>query len=62
MNNLKQLIEEKGFTQTHLAKKLNVTKQTLTNWCKGYTSPNIIQAQKLKEVLGLNSIDELINK
>ena len=58
--NLDNILKEKGIMQIHLAKKLNVTKQTITNWCKGYTSPTLDQAQKLKEVLNLNSIDDLI--
>lgn len=60
--NLSKILEDKGMMQIRLAKKLNVSKQTITNWCKGYTSPTLDQAQKLKEVLNLKSIDELVSK
>jgi len=62
MNNLKQIIEKKGIKQTYLAKELEVSKQTITNWIKGYSQPDIKQAQKIKEILDLKSIDELIEK
>jgi len=60
--NLKKILEEKGIKQIYLAKKLNVSKQTLTNWCKGYTSPTLEQAQKLKEIINLKTIDELVKE
>lgn len=62
MNNLKQIIEEKGIKQAYLAKQINVSKQTITNWIKGYSQPDIKQAQKIKEILNLKSIDELLEK
>ena len=62
MNKLKELIDGKGIRQTYLAEKLNVSKQTITNWVKVYSSPDINQAQKLKEILNLDSIDQLTVK
>ena len=61
MNNLKKLIENSGLKQIFIAQKLGVTNQTITNWVMGKYSPNIVEAQKLKEILGLDSIDELVD-
>ena len=61
MNNLKRLIKESGITQVFIAKKVGVTKQTISNWVIGKYIPNIIEANKLKKILGLNNIDELLD-
>ena len=60
--NLNKLIKKSGYKKEKIAEFMNVSIWTITNWCKGYTSPTLEQAQKLKEVLGLTTIDELINK
>lgn len=59
--NLNVLIKKSGYKKEFIAQQTKVSIYTITNWCTGKTSPNIIQAQKLKEVLGLESIDELIS-
>ena len=61
MNNLSKLIDRSGLKKTFIAKRVGVTKQTISNWVMGRYSPNIIEAQKLKEILGLDSIDELVD-
>jgi len=58
--NLKEIIKVKGYRKDYISKLMNVSLHTLNNWIRGYTSPTLEQAQKLKEVLNLNSIDELI--
>ncbi len=58
--NLNILIKKSGYKKEFIAQQLNVSIWTITNWCKGYTSPTLEQAQKLKEVLNLKSIDELV--
>ena len=50
-----------GYKKEHIAKYVGVSIFTITSWCKGHTYPTIKQAQKLKEILGLDSIDELID-
>jgi transcriptional regulator with XRE-family HTH domain len=59
---INELIKISGYKKEYIAQKMEVSIYTITNWCKGYTSPTLEQAQKLKEVLGLKSIDELIKK
>lgn len=62
MNKLGEIIKNSGLKKEHIAKELNVSVHTITNWVKGHTCPTVNQAQKLKEILNLKSIDELIEK
>lgn len=62
MMKLKEIIKSKGLKQDFIAEQIGVSKHTITNWVKGHTSPDLFQAQKLKEILNLISIDELIDK
>jgi len=62
MANLNEQIRKSGLKKKYIADKLGINLNTITNWVKGYSSPNINQAQQLKEILHLKSIDELINK
>lgn len=41
-----------GFTQEILARTLNCTKGTISNWENGYSSPSLNDAIVLSEVLG----------
>jgi len=58
--NLKELIKVKGYRKDYIIKRMGISLHTLNNWIRGYTSPTIKQAQQLKEILNLKSIDELI--
>ena len=58
-NNIYNLRKEKGFSQEKLAEKINVTRQTISNWELGETSPNPEQLILLSESLN-KSIDELV--
>lgn len=51
--------KEKGFSQEILAGKVNVTRQTISNWELGETSPNPEQLILLSGALD-KSIDELV--
>lgn len=54
-----KLRKEKGFSQEQLGEKIQVTRQTVSNWELGETSPNPEQLKKLSKVLNI-SIDELL--
>ena len=58
-NNIYNSRKEKGFSQEKLAEKINVTRQTISNWELGETSPNPEQLILLSESLN-KSIDELV--
>lgn len=53
------LRKEKGLTQEQLAEKLNVTRQTISNWEVNETTPDIIQAKNLAIIFSV-SLDELV--
>ncbi len=57
--NIYALRKEKGFSQEILAEKVNVTRQTISNWELGETSPNPEQLILLSGALD-KSIDELV--
>ena len=57
--NIYTLRKEKGYSQENLAEKVNVTRQTISNWELGETSPNPEQLILLSKALD-KSIDELV--
>ena len=58
-NNIYNSRKEKGLSQEKLAEKINVTRQTISNWELGETSPNPEQLILLSITLN-KSIDELV--
>ena len=57
---LSKLRKGKNLTQEALAEKLNVTRQTISKWELGETSPNIEQVKEIAKVFNV-SIDSLIS-
>lgn len=57
--NIYNLRKEKGFSQEYLAEKLNVSRQTISNWELGETSPNPEQLLLLSKTLEV-SVDRLL--
>ena len=58
--NIFKLRKKLGLSQEELGEKINVTRQTISNWELGETSPNPEQLKQLSKVLNV-SIDELLN-
>ena len=58
-NNIQTLRKKKGLSQEKLAEKINVTRQTISNWELGETAPNPEQLILLSKELDI-SIDELV--
>lgn len=54
MNILKQLREEKGFSQRYLAEKCGVVRQTITMIEAGVNHPSVPLAKKLGKVLDVD--------
>ena len=50
-DNIKMLRKSKGFTQEELAIRLNVVRQTVSKWEKGFSVPDAETLQKLADVL-----------
>ena len=56
--NIHELRKKKKLSQEQIAEKINVTRQTVSNWETGQTVPDLYQAKELAKVLEI-SIDEL---
>ena len=54
-----ELRKKNGLSQEQLGEKINVTRQTISNWELGETSPNPEQLKLLSKELNV-SIDELL--
>ena len=50
-DNIKNLRKQKGYTQETLAQALNIVRQTVSKWEKGYSVPDADMLEKLAEVL-----------
>ena len=59
-NKILELRKKKGLSQEELGEKVNVTRQTISNWELGETSPNPEQLKLLSKELNI-SIDELLD-
>ena len=57
--NIEQLRKKYNLTQEVLAEKLNVTRQTISNWEQGITYPNPEQLLTLSKTFNI-SVDELL--
>lgn len=58
-NMILELRKKKGLSQEQLGEKVNVTRQTISNWELNETTPNPEQLKLLSKALGV-SIDELL--
>ena len=52
-NNLSKLIEESPYKREYVRKYVNVSRNTLTNWCTGKTYPSVPQLLKLAKLLNV---------
>ena len=54
MKILDEFIKEvKKFGQTKASELSGVNLKTITNWCQGITTPTLVKAQKVADVMGL---------
>ncbi|WP_282801173.1 helix-turn-helix transcriptional regulator [Secundilactobacillus kimchicus] len=58
---LKELRKLKGFSQSELAKYVNVSQQTIGSWEVGRSEPNIETLQRLASLFGV-TVDYLLGK
>ena len=59
-NKILELRKKTGLSQEQLGEKVNVTRQTISNWELGDTAPNPEQLKLLSQMLHI-SIDELLD-
>ena len=58
-DNIKNYRKQKGYTQETLAQSLNIVRQTVSKWEKGYSVPDADMLEKLSEVLEVSVSDLL---
>ena len=59
-NKILQLRKKNGLSQEQLGEKVEVTRQTISNWELGETAPNPEQLKKLSKAFNV-SIDEILD-
>ena len=59
-NRILELRKKTGLSQEQLGEKVNVTRQTISNWELGETAPNPEQLKLLSQIFHI-SIDELLD-
>ena len=59
--NIKTLRKQKGYSQETLAQELNVVRQTVSKWEKGYSVPDALMTEKLAELFEV-SVGELLGE
>ena len=59
MKTIRQLREERGWTQFELAGKVNVTPSTVYNWERGKFEPRYSQLRALSEAFGV-AMDDIV--
>ena len=57
---LLQLRKSHKLSQEKLAEKLNVSRQTISKWELGESSPDLKQSKQLSKIFNI-SLDELVN-
>jgi transcriptional regulator with XRE-family HTH domain len=56
---LRSLVDESGYRQDHIAKKMNVSEASLSRWLNGGAQLPVMQAKPLADALG-SSIDTIV--
>lgn len=59
--NLKEILREKNVTQRELAKRLDITPQSVNDWCKGKSMPRMRKIDKICHCLNVTRSDLLEN-
>lgn len=57
--NIKKLRKDNGYSQETLAQQLNVVRQTVSKWEKGYSVPDAVMLERIAELFDV-SVDELL--
>ncbi|MCQ2462659.1 MAG: helix-turn-helix domain-containing protein [Clostridia bacterium] len=58
-DNIRNLRKQKGYTQDTLAQELNVVRQTVSKWEKGYSVPDALMLEKIAELFEVSVSDLL---
>lgn len=61
MNRIKEILKEKGISQTWLAKKMNKSYPTINEYARNKRQPNLEDLYKIAEILNIE-VSELLAK
>lgn len=59
--NIKSLRKQKGYSQEMVAEKLNIVRQTVSKWEKGYSVPDAEMLERIAELFEV-SVGDLLGK
>ncbi len=59
--NIRNLRKQKGYSQETLAQELNVVRQTVSKWEKGYSVPDAVMLERMAELFEV-SVSDLLGK
>ena len=60
MSKLKNLLKEKGITQTRISEALGVHQTLISQWCHGKSKPNIYQVSAMAKYINV-TIEDIVN-
>lgn len=56
LNRISIVLDEKGLGQFHLAKLLDINKNTVSRWCRNTNQPKLSDLYKISKILRVNII------
>ena len=59
-NNIQQILDKTGRSQAFLCRNLGRSANTVSSWCRGLSEPNLSDAKRIADLLGV-SLDDLID-
>lgn len=62
MNRIKEALQEKGITQTWLAKQMNKSYNTINEYARNKRQPSLEDLYQIAEILNVSAKDLLIDK
>lgn len=62
MNRIKEVLKEKGITQTWLAKQTNKSYTTINEYARNKRQPSLEDLYQIAEILNVSAKDLLIDK
>lgn len=62
MNRIKEILKEKGITQTWLAEKMDKSYTTINEYARNVRQPSVKDLYEIADILQVQATDLLVNK
>lgn len=62
MNRIKEILKEKGITQTWLAEKMDKSYTTINEYARNVRQPSVEDLYEIADILQVQATDLLVNK